>query len=133
VSTRQSPSIVCAIVRFVGMVVGLGLFGGILGFIAAAIGAFLLKGELAGFGALAGGIAGFIIGYAVGVIVGLVLMNKLLHFRGSLLFGILGAAAGSALVAAFLGQLHVNPNLFFSLFFIAAPLFGTAGYHLKRH
>ena len=129
---RLNNSMARAAARFVGVVIGLALFGGLIGFAGAGIGSFILRDGIAGFGALVGALSGFVIGYPLGVIAGIIMMNILLRFRGSLLFGIIGAVVGSALPAAFAELLNVNPNLFFSLYFIGSPLLGTIGYYLTR-
>jgi len=41
---------------------------------------------------------GFMIGYPIGVIIGFLLVNRLLHYRGSLLCGALSIIAGGAIV-----------------------------------
>jgi len=78
------------IIKFIIMFIGIGVSGLILGFSGALVGIQILERELFGFGELAGALGGMIIGYPLGVIVGLILINKILHQRGSLLLGILG-------------------------------------------
>ena len=74
-----------------------------------------------------------IVGPLIGVIVGILLVNKLLHYRGSLLFGILGCIFGEALVVGllFFGPLGSADGWLQSIgILLAAPLFGTLGFHV---
>lgn len=119
---------------FAGMVIGTAFAGLLFGLSAALIGASILRGEVAGFGDLVGAIGGMVIGYPIGVIVGILLVNKLLHYRGSLLLGGLGSILGGAItigLAEPLG-LNLNPNLLWASFLLAPPLLGTIGFHLRR-
>lgn len=122
------------IIKFITMFIGIGASGLILGFSGALIGIQILEGELFGFGELAGALGGMIIGYPLGVIVGLVLINKIFHYRGSLLFGITASCLGAAITISIVEPLNINlsPDLLFTLFFLLVPLLGTIGFYLKR-
>ncbi len=121
-------------VLFIGKFVGLGIAGFVVGVAGALIGALLLKGELFGFGGLVGALAGMIIGYPIGVIAGIVLMTRVFHIRGSLLFGILGSTLGAVLTIGLAEplKLNVKPNVLLSMFFLSVPLLGVAASYLKR-
>jgi hypothetical protein len=122
------------IIKFTIMIIGVGVSGLILGFGGALIGIQILKGELFGFGELAGALGGMIIGYPLGVIIGLVLVNKIFHRNGSLLFGITGSCLGAAITIGLVEPLNVNlsPNLLFTIFFLLVPLLGTIGFYLRK-
>ncbi len=119
---------------FTGMVIGTAFIGLIFGLLAALIGASILEGELAGFGGLVGAVAGMVIGYPIGVIVGIFVVNKLIHYRGSLLLGSLGSILGGAITIGLAEPLGLNliPGLLWVSFLLAPPLLGTIGFHLKR-
>ena len=121
------------LVRFVGMVIGIGIVGIIVGIAGALTGAFIMKGQLFGFGDLAGALMGLIVGYPIGVMVGIILINKVLHYRGSLLFGVIGSILGAFLTMGLAEplNLNLNPNILFGVFFLSVPLLCTIGFRLK--
>jgi hypothetical protein len=110
---------------FTGLLFGLGL-GWLL--------SRVFSGDFAGWGGLVGAIMGIALGYPVGVIVGQIITYKLLHYRGSLWLGALGAVLGVALVFGLAAplNLNLNPNLLQGAFLGLTPLLATAGYHLRR-
>lgn len=122
-----------SIIRFIAQAIGVGIVGIIVGIACTLAGAFIMKGELSGFGGLAGALMGFIIGYPLGVIIGIVLINKVLHYRGSLLLGVIGSILGAFLTIGLAEPLHLNlnSNILFGTFFLSVPLLGVIGFHLK--
>ena len=116
-----------------GMIIFTAFTGFLFGFLGAIIGASIMRGELSGFGALAGALGGMMVGYPVGVIIGMILVNKLLHYPGSLWLGALGSILGTAVTMGLAEPLNLNLNqaLLFTGFFLAPPVLGTAGFHLK--
>ena len=121
------------VARFIVTIIGLGIIGIIIGIVGALSGAFIMKGQLFGFGGLAGALMGMIIGYPIGVIIGIFLVNKVLHYRGSLLFGIIGSILGTFLIFGLTEplNLNINPNILFIVFFLSVPLLCTTGFWLK--
>lgn len=123
-----------AVAGFIGMVIVTAVTGFVFGALAAFIGASVLQGDLAGFGDLAGALTGMIAGYPIGVIIGIILVNKLLHYKGSVLFGSLGSLCGVALTIGIAEPLNLNlhTDLLFASFFLASPLLGILGFRLRR-
>ncbi len=115
---------------FLGMVVVIGLVGIALGLLAAVIGIAILGGE-GDFGALAG-LGGMAIGYPIGVILGVLLVNKFLHYRGSLLLGVVGSLLGAVFNYVLVKYLNLNLslNLLLAIALLAPAILGAAGYHL---
>jgi hypothetical protein len=122
------------VISFVGVVIGTGVCGIVIGFTGAFIGARLMQDELFGFGSLAGSAAGMMIGYPIGVIAGLILVNRLLHYKGSLVLGALGSALGAGLTVGLAEPLHINldPNILFITFFLMVPVLATTGYIMRK-
>jgi hypothetical protein len=118
---------------YFGMFLSASVTGFIFGLIGAFIGAAMFRGELFGFGDLAGALAGIIIGYPIGVIVGIFLVSRVARYRGSVALGFTGSILGGILTMGLAEplNLNINANLLFALFFIAPPLLGTIGFHLK--
>jgi hypothetical protein len=116
------------------MVILTAVTGLAFGALAAFIGASVLHGDLAGFGELAGALTGMVAGYPIGVIVGIILVKKLLHYQGSIMFGSLGSLCGVVLTIGIAEPLNLNlhPDLLFASFFLASPLLGTLGFNLRR-
>ena len=97
----------------------------------------------AGLGAV---IIGVVIGYPIGVVVGIILVRKVLHYKGSLLFGILGFVLGgflSGIIMMVLGPVRlldafisgwatspVYAMTAFILILVVVPLSFTIGYCL---
>lgn len=118
-----------------GMLVGSGL---VFGVIIVLIGAW--GGFLRGFGTPTPQVNyGFIFGsYPTGVIIGLLLVNRLLHYQGSLLWGILSIIIGGAVVVGIVSIIptpHVSKvpgGLITAIlfFFLGPPLLGILGFHL---
>ena len=132
--SQKSSSLARNIVKFVIMTIGLGIIGIVFGLVGALIGGKVLGGDSFGFGALGLALGGIIIGYPTGIIVGIVSIKKILHRRGSLLFGILGSIFGAIITIAVAEPLNLNsnPNLLFGVFFLSVPLFCLVGFFLKR-
>jgi hypothetical protein len=118
---------------YFGMFLSASVTGFIFGLIGAFIGAAMFRGELFGFGDLAGALAGIIIGYPIGVIAGIFLVSRVARYRGSVVLGFTGSILGGVLTMGLAEplNLNINANLLFALFFIAPPLLGTIGFHLK--
>jgi hypothetical protein len=129
---KSSNSWIKRVVLFLGMIIGTGLCGLLVGIIASFIGATVLDDGTAGFGRLVGVLAGMVIGYLIGVIVGILIINKLLHYSGSLRFGFIGALLGWIAVIGLSRAFEVlnDTNLVFVSILIAPPLFGTIGFHV---
>lgn len=116
-----------------GMLVGSGL---VFGVIIVLIGAW--GGFLRGFGTPTPQVNyGFIFGsYLTGVIIGLLLVNRLLHYQGSLLWGILSIIIGGAVVVGIVSiilQVFKVPGGSMAailFFFLGPPLLGILGFHL---
>jgi hypothetical protein len=113
--------------------------GFVLTFVAGFMTWLLTMGNhLWGFGVLVVGC----FSYPIGMIFGIVLVNKLLHYQGSLLFGILGfilVVIVVGLIIFFLGPFRLIPGWGFSpvlpiigliLLFVVVPLSLTLGYCL---
>jgi hypothetical protein len=118
---------------FSGMVIAIAIIGAIFGFLAALIGAQLLQDGAAGFGGLVGALAGMVIGYPIGVVIGIFLMNKVIRYRGSLLFGAIGSIVGVVFIIGLAEPLSINnnPDLLWALILLLPPLLGTIGFHLR--
>ena len=116
-----------------GMLVGSGLVFGVIIILIGAWGGFLR-----GFGGPSPQLNyGFIFGgYPTGVIIGLLLVNRLLHYQGSLLWGILSIIIGGAVVVGIVSIIpHVSKvpgGLITAIlfFFLGPPLLGILGFHL---
>jgi len=130
----KSPSVARRIARFILMAIGLGVTGIVFGLIGAIIGGKVIGGDSVGFGALGLALAGIMIGYPAGIIVGIVLIKKILHQRGSLLFGILGSIIGAVIVIALAEPLKLNSNtgLLFGAFLLCVPVFCLSGFLLRK-
>jgi hypothetical protein len=118
---------------YFGMFLSAAVTGFIFGIIGALIGSAMLRGELSGFGELTGALIGIIIGYPIGVIVGIFLVSRVARYQGSLALGFTGSILGGILTMGLAEplNLNINANLLFALFFIAPPLLGTIGFHLR--
>jgi hypothetical protein len=118
---------------FSGMVIAIAIIGAIFGFLAALIGAQLLQDGAAGFGGLVGALAGMVIGYPTGVAIGIFLINKVIRYRGSLLFGAIGSIIGVVFTIGLAEPLGINnnPDLLWALILLLPPLLGTIGFHLR--
>ena len=116
------------------MVIAIAIIGAIFGFLAATIGAWLLQDGAAGFGGLVGAVAGMVIGYPIGVAIGIFLINKVLRYQGSLLFGAIGSIIGAVFIIGLAEPmgLNNNPDLLWALVLLLPPLLGTAGFYLRR-
>ena len=116
------------------MVITIAIIGAIFGFLAALIGAQLLQDGAAGFGGLVGALAGMVIGYPIGVVIGIFLINKVIRYRGSLLFGAVGSIIGVVVIIGLAEPLGINnnPDLLWALILLLPPLLGTIGFHLRR-
>lgn len=116
-----------------GVVVGSAL---VFAFVAGLITLGVMIGDVyAGLTAL---VVGIVVGYPIGVLIGIVLVNKLLHYQGSLVFGILGAILGGVIAYFALQYMIVaamGPTIGLIgqiLVFAGPPLLGTLGYCLRR-
>ena len=132
--SQKSSVLARIIVKFAFMAIGLGIIGIVFGVIGALIGGRVLGSDSVGFGALGLALGGIIIGYPTGIIVGIISIKKILHQRGSLLFGILGSIIGVVMTIALAEPLNLNsnPNLLFGVFFLSVPLFCSGGFLLKK-
>jgi hypothetical protein len=130
---QKSSSLAGNIVKFVIMTIGLGIIGIVFGLVGALIGGKVLGDDSFGFGALGLALGGIIIGYPIGIIAGIVSIKKILHQRGSLLFGILGGIFGVVITIVLSVPLNLNsnPNLLSGVFFLSVPLFCLVGFFLK--
>ena len=119
--------------RFFLMVLGTAASGLALAILAALAGSYLLRDSVAGWGGLVGGLAGMVIGYPFGVMAGVVFTKLILKCPGSLWLGLLGAVLPAFLTIGLAEPLNLNqdPNVLFSIFFLAAPLMATAGFHIR--
>jgi hypothetical protein len=125
------PPLARKVAAFLGMVAVIALVGIALGLLAAVIGIAILRGE-GDFGALAG-LGGMAIGYPIGVALGILLVNKFLHYRGSLLLGAIGSLLGAVfnyVLVEYLG-LSLSLSLFLAIVLLAPAILGAAGYHLR--
>ncbi len=116
---------------FSGMVIAIAIIGAIFGFLAAVIGDQLLRDGASGFGGLVGGM---VIGYPIGVVIGIFLINKVIRYRGSLLFGAIGSIIGVVFIIGLAEPLGINnnPDLLWALILLLPPLLGTIGFNLRR-
>lgn len=132
--SQQTSSVKGKIVKFVLMAFSLGVLGIVFAVLGAIIGGRVLGSDSFGFGALGLAIAGIIIGYPAGIIIGIISIKKLLHQKGSLLFGILGSIIGAIIIVLLAEPLNLNSNttLLFGLFLLSVPAFCLAGFFLKR-
>ena len=114
---------------FVGTIIRIGIVGIIVGIAGAIFGA----SRMTGLDILAGGLIGLIIGYPIGVIVGIIWTNKVRHYYGSLLFGVIGSILGTLLVIGLEEPLNLNldPIILFGTFFLVVPLLCVIGFYLK--
>lgn len=122
------------LIRFVIQTIGVGIAGIIVGIAGILAGAFIMKGELSGFGDLAGGLMGLVIGYPLGAIIGIIVINRVLHYHGSLLLGVIGSILGAVLTIGLAEplNLNLNSNILFVVFFLSIPLLGMIGFNIKR-
>ncbi|MCJ7769182.1 MAG: hypothetical protein MUO92_01730 [Dehalococcoidales bacterium] len=129
-----ASTVIKKVVVFGGMVIAIAIIGAIFGFLAALIGAQLLQDGAAGFGGLVGALAGMVIGYPIGVAIGIFLINRVMRYRGSLLFGAIGSIVGAVFLIGLAEPLGINdnPDLLWALILLLPPLLGTAGFHLRR-
>ncbi|MFC1992883.1 hypothetical protein ACFLV3_03630 [Chloroflexota bacterium] len=132
--SQKSAALGKNIIRFVIMIIGLGIMGIAFGVIGALIGGKVLGSDSVGFGALGLAIGGVIVGYPAGIIVGIISIRKIFHQQGSLLLGILGSIIGAVITMVLAEPLNLNSNtnLLFGVFFLSVPAFCLIGYFLKR-
>lgn len=107
---------------------------GITGLVVGLAGAIFGLFRMTGLDSLAGGFIGLIIGYPLGVIIGIIWVNKVLHYYGSLLFGVIGSILGT-LVAVGLEEplkLNLEPTILFGTFFLGVPLLCVLGFYLRK-
>ena len=129
-----ASTVIKKVVVFSGMIIAIAIIGAIFGFLAALIGAQLLQDGAAGFGGLVGALAGMVIGYPIGVAIGILLINKLIRYRGSLLFGAIGSIIGVVFIIGLAKPLGINnnPDLLWALILLLPPLLGTIGFNFRR-
>ena len=129
-----ASTVIKKVAVFSGIVIAIAIIGAIFGFLAALIGAQLLKDGAAGFGGLVGALAGMVIGYPIGVVIGIFLINKVIRYRGSLLFGAIGSVVGAVFIIGLAEPLGINnnPDLLWALILLLPPLLGTIGFNLRR-
>jgi hypothetical protein len=120
------------VAAFLGVVVVIGLIGIALGLLVAVIG-IAIQGGAGDFGTLAAGFSSMAIGYPIGVILGILLVNKFLHYRGSLLLGVFGSLLGAICnyVRVEYLNLDLSLNLLLAIGLLAPAILGAAGYHLQ--
>jgi len=131
---QKQQSTAKKIVTFIGIVIGIGIFGVFFGFVAALLGAWIMQGRLFGLGGLAGALGGIIIGYPLGVIIGIIVVKRIFHYQGSILLGIVGVVLGGAITIGLAEplNLNLNPTVLFTVFFLLVPVLCTAGFRLKK-
>ena len=129
-----ASTVIKKVVVFSGMVIAIAIIGAIFGFLAALIGAQLLQDGADGFGGLVGALAGMVIGYPIGVAIGILIINKLIRYRGSLLFGAIGSIIGVVFIIGLAEPLGINnnPDLLWALILLLPPFLGTIGFYLNR-
>ena len=122
------------ILKAFSVFVGVGCFGGIFGSMNIFIGENLRLGW--------GGWFFTFIAILIGVIIGFILVNRLLHYHGSLLLGVMGSTVGLGASVLFLGRFFTQilndlglvglggTYAWFAVHAIAAALLGTLGFHL---
>jgi len=116
--------------------VGVGCFGGIFGSMNIFIGENLRLGW--------GGWFFTFIAILIGVIIGFILVNRLLHYHGSLLLGVVGSTIGLGASVLFLGRFFTQilndlglvglggTYAWFAVHALVAALLGTLGFLLGR-
>ena len=117
------------------MVIGTAGIGAVIAFLSAFISGLVMREWNIGFASLGILLLLMIIGYLAGVIVGMVLTDRVIHYRGSLLFAIPASIMGTGLVFVLAADpLNLNPNIsvLFTCLFLFPPLMGTTGFHLGR-
>ncbi len=126
--------IIQKLLKFTGMMLGTAVIGLMVGFGLGFLLSRVLHNNFAGWGGLVGALMGMAIGYPLGVIIGQILTYALLHYRGSLWLGALGAVIGVVLVFGLAEPLNLNlsPVVLQGAFLLLSPLLATAGYHLRR-
>ena len=72
---------------------------------------------------------GALVGYPLGAVGGLVMLRRMLHLRGSLVLGVIGALLGAA-IALFAGPLSLasNPSLVYLIYFLGVPVLCVCGF-----
>jgi len=131
----NKPSTVAKeIIVFSGMTITIAIIGAIFGLLAAFIGVQLLQDGTTGFGGSVGVLADMVIGYPIGVMIGIFLINKVLHYRGSLLFGEISSIIVVVFIIGLARPLGLNnnPDLLWALILLLPPVFGTIGFHLWK-
>ena len=128
-SKKQSTYKKRNIASFIRTAFGIGILGIIVGIAGAIFGA----SRMSGLDGLALALIGLIIGYPIGVIIGIIWTNKVRHYYGSLLFGVIGSILGTLLVIGLEEPLNLNldPIILFGTFFLVVPLLCVIGFYLK--
>jgi hypothetical protein len=120
------------LVAFFSMTLGTALSGLALGALTAFVLSRLIGDDFAGWGGLVAVGIGMAIGYPAGVVVGQVVARFVLHYPGSLLWGMIGVMVGvSPLV---IGEIWpvLLPAGSAVLILVLCPLLGTIGYFLGK-
>ncbi|MDD4923897.1 MAG: hypothetical protein PHF74_03555 [Dehalococcoidales bacterium] len=116
------------------MIIGIAVAGAVFGILSAFILSRLMEDGYAGWGGLVGAIMGLAFGYPVGVFLGIVIFKRLLHYKGSLILGLVGVIVGGALPFILAEPLGLNnyTDLLWACIIISSPLLGTVGFNLRK-
>ena len=128
--TIEKNTSILAIVKFIGLAIGLSLCGALFAVIGGLIGGRVI-GEN-NFGSLGLAVLGTVAGYFLGNLLGMVLIKKFILRHSSILLGILGSITGVVITIAVGIILDPNINLSFWLALIGVPVFCLAGFYLKK-
>ena len=118
-----------------GILAGIAVFGFVFGFISAFLGAWIIGGnEYGGFGNLVGAIAGMVIGYPLGIAIAITIIDKVFHYRGWILAGVVGAVLGGVIPMALAEPANLNeyPNLLWALLLVLPPLLALASFSIRK-
>ena len=116
------------------MLIGIAVAGALFGVLSAFILSRLMDGGSGGWGGLIGVIMGLALGYPVGVFIGIVIFKTILHYKGSLLLGLVGVIVGGALPFILAEPVGLNNygDLLWAVIIISSPLFGIIGFNLRK-
>jgi hypothetical protein len=119
---------------YFSMVIGTAAAGAVFGILAAYLLAWLMQDGYEGWGGLLGAVLGLAFGYPVGVFIGVIIFRNLLHYSGSLIFGLIGVIAGGILPFVLAEPLGVNnyTGLMWAFIILSSPLLGTIGFNISK-